>query len=83
MDITLNNGDYLVGWIEAGEWLKYVVTVPSTGTYDLALRVARAYSGSSSVHLEVDGRDVTGFITVPSTGGWFTWKITLPKPGFL
>ena len=67
------DGDYNLGWTKAGEWLKYTVNVAATGTYQLETRVAQLGPGSS-FHLEVDGIDRTGPITVPDTGGWQTWR---------
>jgi hypothetical protein len=72
-------GGYNVGWIQAGEWLKYTVNVASTGSYDLALRLANTGTGAA-LHVEVDGVNVTGSLTVPNTGGWQTWT-TVTKAG--
>ena len=66
-------GGYNVGWIAGGEWLEYTVDVAASGTYDVDLRVARSPTGSSSLHLEVGGVDLSGSVSVPSTGGWQTW----------
>jgi len=62
-----------VGWIASGEWLEYSVEVAAAGTYDVAIRVARKPSGSGALHLEAGGIDLTGSLTVPSTGGWQAW----------
>lgn len=64
---------YSVGWIEAGEWLKYTVTVTDAGIYDVAFRVA-SLSGGGRFRMLVDGRDVFGDIAVPQTGGWYNWQ---------
>ena len=75
-DVDIENcgeGGYNVGWINTGEWLEYTVDVASTGNYDLEMRVARSPTGSSSLFVESDGTDVTGLMSVPSTGGWQTW----------
>ena len=64
-------GGYDVGWTAAGEWLNYTVKVPSAGTYFLDIRVASATGGSFYVHF--NGVNVTGTISVPSTGGWQSW----------
>jgi chitodextrinase len=61
-----------VGWVDGGEWLKYDVAVQQTGTYDLSFRIARGVSGQGTFHLELDGQDITGPISVPSTGSWLT-----------
>lgn len=66
-------GGYTLGWVGAGEWLKYSVTVAAAGRYDLEVRVASAYAGGT-FHIEANGVDITGPLTVPNTGGWQTWK---------
>ncbi|MDO8469716.1 MAG: immunoglobulin domain-containing protein [bacterium] len=72
-------GGYTVGWISAGEWLEYAVNVTTAGTYTLEARVASNGPGGN-FHVEVDGMDKTGAITIPSTGGWQSWQ-TLSRPG--
>jgi chitinase len=69
---TDTGGGYDVGWIAAGEWLNYSAVVTTTGTYQVQLRVAATSSGKT-MHVQVDGADVGGAITVPKTGGWQTW----------
>jgi hypothetical protein len=54
--------------------------VQSSGSYDLELRVARRLSGNSNLHVEIDGIDISGLITVPKTGGWQSF-ITVNVPG--
>lgn len=66
-----SEGGYDVGWVVPGEWLNYTVSVPSSGTYTLDLRVASANGGS--LHVTFNGADVTGTVTVPATGGWQNW----------
>ena len=63
------SGGTAVGWTAAGEWLEYTVQVDADGTYDLTVAVASG-SGGGEFHVEVDGSDVTGPITVGDTGGW-------------
>lgn len=70
-------GGHNVGWISAGEWLDYTVNIPFSGTYELQFRVASQGQGGT-FHVEVDGRDVTGPLRIPATGGWQTWT-TLRK----
>jgi subtilisin family serine protease len=66
-------GGYDVGWVAAGEWLKYTTSVTTTGSYKLELRVATTGTGGI-FHLEVDGADATGALILPGTGGWQTWR---------
>ncbi|HEX5222752.1 MAG TPA: carbohydrate-binding protein [Verrucomicrobiae bacterium] len=65
-----------VGWIEAGDWIKYSVTSLAGGACAFSARVAAASAGGS-FYLEVGGSNVTGLIDVPATGGWQSWT-TLP-----
>jgi hypothetical protein len=67
-----SGGGFNVGWIAAGEWLKFTVIVAVTGTYDLEMRVASKGPGGA-FHVEVDGVDRTGLVGIPDTGAWQTW----------
>jgi GH18 family chitinase len=62
-----------VGWVQAGEWLEYTVNVQTAGTYSLQVRVASTTAGKT-FHIEMNGANVSGTITVPNTGGWQTWQ---------
>ena len=62
-------GGYNVGWIAAGEWLTYSVSVATSGDYLVQLRVASP-SGAS---LRVGFNAATAGINVPATGGWQAW----------
>jgi len=66
-------GGYSLGWNQAGEWLKYTVSVAAAGSYKMEARVATTGTGGI-FHIEVDGTDVTGALIVPGTGGWQTWQ---------
>jgi hypothetical protein len=68
-----SGGGYNVGWIEPGEWLKYTVNVASAGAYTVQVRVAASGQGGT-FHLEMDGANVTGALTIPNTGGWQNWQ---------
>src|SRR5579864_4989375 len=73
VDIQPTAGGYNVGWIGAGEWLNYTVAVTASGIYNVAFRVASLGQGGS-FHLEMNGANVTGAMTVPDTGGWQSWQ---------
>jgi len=79
VDLASGSSGYAVGWAQAGEWLKYTVNVTATGTYALDVRVASAGLGGT-FHVELDGKDITGAMRVPSTGSWEIWK-TLSRTG--
>jgi len=72
-------GGYDIGWVAAGEWLNYTVNVTTAGTYDIEFRVASSGNGGN-FHLEINGANVTGAMSVPNTGGWQTW-FTVKKTG--
>jgi len=61
-----------VGWTVPGEWLEYTVDVVEGGVYDVEVRVASA-AGGGTLHVELDGVDITGPLSFPSTGGWQIW----------
>jgi len=65
-------GGYNVGWIGAGEWLAYDVTVSQAGSYALTLRMASAVSGTKTATLSVDGTKVATFSTTYASG-WQNW----------
>jgi carbohydrate binding protein with CBM6 domain len=67
------DGGYDVGWVAAGEWLNYSVAVLTAGTYTVTFRVASA-GGGGAFHLEMNGANVTGTVSVPDTGGWQSWQ---------
>jgi hypothetical protein len=73
------SGAYNVKSVRAGEWLAYSVNVGASGAYAIDFRIASSGTGGT-VHVTVDGADVTGAIALPDTGGWGVWK-TVTKSG--
>ena len=71
---TNTSQDFYVGSTAAGEWLAYSVNVASAGTYRLDFRAANGQSNAGTFHVECDGQNVSGPITVPVTGGPDTWQ---------
>jgi poly(3-hydroxybutyrate) depolymerase len=76
------DGNYNISYILQGEWLAYTVEVAGTGYYDLDLRVAADGTGKV-FHIEMDGEDVTGPVSVPNTGGWQIWQTVTVKDVYL
>jgi carbohydrate binding protein with CBM6 domain len=66
-------GGFNIGWSASGEWQEYTIQVPTAGYYDLSARVASPYTGKS-LRMLVDGKDVTGSMSVPNTGGYQRWQ---------
>ena len=68
-----------IGWTKPGEWLLYSVTIKKAGKYTLQIPVACDKTGGK-LHLELAGKNITGPIRIPDTGGWDKLK-TLKKTG--
>ncbi len=70
---SCTEGGYNIGWSNAGEWLEYTINVASAGSYQLQVRVATP-NNAGSLHVEMNGSNVTGSIAVPNTAGWQSWQ---------
>lgn len=73
-----SQGTEVVGWTHAGEWMNYTLNVKSSGTYAFFARTASA-AGGGEFHVEVDGKKVTGEISVANTGGWDAYTTQMVK----
>ncbi|MDD4991660.1 MAG: family 43 glycosylhydrolase [Paludibacter sp.] len=68
-----SEGGFAITSNQTGEWYKYNVNVKSTGIYNLGLRYATT-SATSQVRIWQGNTDLTGTITLPTTGGVNTWQ---------
>jgi hypothetical protein len=68
-----DGGGFFVGYTTPGEYLNYTVSVAATGAYTLNFRVASQPKGGT-FHLNLDGKDVTDELSIPSTGSYDTYK---------
>ena len=72
VDIRLDSltGDYVVSWIESGEWLQYTVDVVEAGTYEISVESAwDTAAGHISVFVDdVQVEDRIGLLATP--GAW-------------
>ena len=81
-DSTTNGAD--LGWTAATQWFRYTVNVATAGNYVVSFRVADGSSSTATLQLNNSaGTDLSGVVTVPTTGGWQTWTtvtatVTLP-----
>ncbi len=66
-------GGYNIGYAAAGEWTEYTVNVTASGNYNFEFRVA-AIAAGKSMHLEVDGVNITGAIAIPVGASWQDFK---------
>ncbi len=82
--ISMWGDSYFVGWTESGEWLKYdlVSTYPNPFYF---YAFVSSIVDTASFHLELDGVDITGPITIPNTGNEQDWTFVslLPAGYFL
>jgi hypothetical protein len=67
-------GNFNVGWTHRGEWMAYTVAVNKSATYQVSFYIASAYD-SPKMHLECDGADKTGIISIPNTAGFQNWEV--------
>ena len=68
-------GTYAVNNFATSEWLAYTASVAQAGTYQVAILASNNnWSPTPAWHLEVDGVNVTGSVSVPSTGSWSTYQ---------
>jgi hypothetical protein len=80
-------GNLNVGWIDAGDWMAYNVSIPTAGTYRVIYRVASPNTGTT-LRLEKDaGATQLGSVTIPNTGSWQGWSqvahnVTLPAGSY-
>ncbi|MFF5075602.1 glycerophosphodiester phosphodiesterase family protein [Actinoplanes sp. NPDC000266] len=67
VDIGDNAGAIVVGWIRAGEWMRYDVTVPRTGDYRITARVSSPYRPAGRFTLDFGAGGVTAPVDVVTT----------------
>ena len=67
-------GGFNVGWTHVGEWMAYTVNVNKTANYQVSFYIASSYD-SGKLHIECDGEDKTGVISIPNTKGFQNWEV--------
>jgi hypothetical protein len=67
-------GGYAVNGFQAGEWMEYSISVAQAGSFRVEALVSSMFT-TSRFHIEIDGVDQTGGLSVPNTGAWtsFQW----------
>jgi hypothetical protein len=76
---SADGGGFALGYTLPTEFFNYTVSVAATGTYILQFRTAFQPKGGT-FHLNIDGVNVTGELTVPSTGDYNKYT-TISKTG--
>src|SRR5215475_12792380 len=67
-----SDGGLDIGWIDAGEWVSYTVTVGAAGAYVAQLRVASP--GGATMHVGFNASsNVWTQVSIPATGSWQSW----------
>jgi len=69
---------FSVGYTAPGEWLNYTINVSQSGYYTFHATVANSGRGGT-FHMDIDGGDFTGEMTVPNSGPWDTWTTISSK----
>ena len=75
VDTENGDGGYgNIGYVEAGEWLKYSLNIARSGLYKVTLRISSGQAIRGSLRLYVDDVDKTGVVAVPGTGDYSTYQ---------
>ena len=69
---TPDGGGYAVGWTASTEWIEWT-NVGSVGGEHVILIDYSAYA-DSTVHVNVDGTNVTGSFSLPKSGWWDSYR---------
>ena len=63
----------MINDFQTGEWLAYTINVVQSGIYRIEALVSSELS-TSRFHIEIDGVNTTGSVSVPNTGSWNTFN---------
>ena len=66
-------GGQNVGWIDAGDWMEYTLSVENAGNYLVEYRVASQGGSEPGLNLTLNGTWVDS-VAIPNTGGWQNWQ---------
>ena len=66
------NGLRTIQFFDTGEWMAYSINVAASGSYTLGISAASGVSGGGGglYRIEIDGVNVTGSVSVPTTPDW-------------
>ncbi|MFK3984993.1 glycerophosphodiester phosphodiesterase family protein [Micromonospora sp. NPDC050397] len=80
VDICDQAGATVMCWIRGGEWVRYTVEVPRSGSYQVAARVSTPYSPAGRFTLTFDGKQTTAPVDVITTTSHDAFTLQ-PVPG--
>lgn len=70
-----SEGGECIGWIDAGDWVRFDQVNLGSGAENILLRAASATSGGTvEVRLGDPEGELLGSVPVPNTGGWQSWS---------
>lgn len=72
-DTDPGSNGFNVGWTSDNEWLQYTADIDSSAVYTVKFRYA-ILGVASKIRLQVNDADVTGTISLPTTGGYQSWN---------
>jgi aryl-phospho-beta-D-glucosidase BglC (GH1 family) len=72
-DTDPGSNGFNVGWTSDNEWLQYTADIDSSAVYTVKFRYA-VLGATSKIRLQVNDADVTGTISLPTTGGYQSWN---------
>ncbi|MDR2040367.1 MAG: carbohydrate-binding protein [Bacteroidales bacterium] len=70
--VDIHSDQASIEYIALGEWLIYTLEVQDAGDYLISAEVA--CTSTSVCHIELNGINVTGPVSIPQTGGWTIWR---------
>jgi hypothetical protein len=73
---TDTGGGQNMGYTNTGDYLDYLIFVPSEGTFSIDYRVASTKGGSIDLRLMDNPAKpaILHTVTIPNTGGWQSWE---------
>ncbi len=73
-------GGECIGWIDAGDWVRYDAVDFGSRTEQMEIRAASVTDGGViEVRLDAPGGELLGSCVVPNTGGWQAWASFKPR----
>ncbi len=76
-NVDINNhpdSGYVIGWIDAGEWVEYTVDVSKAAEYELEIHTS-SLNGGGKIGIDVNGHSMLSELAVPQTDDWNNYMI--------
>lgn len=66
-----DGGGENIGWFDKGDWMEYELNIPTTGDYNIDIRIASELTGT--LELSENGNSLLS-VNITTTGGWQDWE---------